>query len=183
MNLFALLNSDATSVAQSASSSASNVANQSAGNPWMTYVIYGVIILMFIFLFVSSSRKRKQQQAEMQEKMNSIAVGDKIKTIGMICGTVQEVCDDGTIVLLTGSETYPSYIKIDRQAIYQFSKPGEDGSQSEPFEELKEETADQAENQETAEKVEGEEVASETTEQVEGEQVASEKTESEDKPE
>ena len=41
-------------------------------------------------------------------------------TIGGVCGVVVEVCDDNTFVLETGTEkSGKSYIKFDKQAIYQ----------------------------------------------------------------
>ena len=53
--------------------------------------------------------------------LNAIKPGNKVKTIGGICGIVVEVCpDDNTFVLETGTENSgKSYIKFDRQAIYQ----------------------------------------------------------------
>ena len=52
---------------------------------------------------------------------NSIKPGNKVKTIGGICGIVVEVVEeDNTIVVETGTEASgKSYIKFDKQAIYQ----------------------------------------------------------------
>ena len=53
--------------------------------------------------------------------LDAIKPGNKVKTIGGICGIVVEVCpDDNTFVLETGTEASgKSYIKFDKQAVYQ----------------------------------------------------------------
>ena len=53
--------------------------------------------------------------------INAVKPGNKVKTIGGICGIVVEVDnEENTFVLETGTElSGKSYIKFDRQAIYQ----------------------------------------------------------------
>ena len=55
------------------------------------------------------------------DMLNAIQPGSKVKTIGGICGVVVEVCpEDNTFVLETGTEASgKSYIKFDKQAVYQ----------------------------------------------------------------
>ena len=55
------------------------------------------------------------------DMLNAIQPGNKVKTIGGICGVVVEVCpEDNTFVLETGTEASgKSYIKFDKQAVYQ----------------------------------------------------------------
>ena len=55
------------------------------------------------------------------DMLNAIQPGNKVKTIGGICGVVVEVCpEDNTFVLETGTESSgKSYIKFDKQAVYQ----------------------------------------------------------------
>ena len=74
-----------------------------------------------IGLMVYSSSKQKKRQQETMEMLDAIRPGNKVKTIGGICGVVVEVCpDDNTFILETGSETSgKSYIKFDKQAVYQ----------------------------------------------------------------
>ena len=66
-------------------------------------------------------RSQKKRQQEMQDRLRMIQPGNRVKTIGGICGTVVEVClEENTFVLETGSETSgKSYIKFDMVAIYQ----------------------------------------------------------------
>ena len=53
--------------------------------------------------------------------LDAIKPGNKVKTIGGICGVVVEICeDDNTFVIETGTEkSGKSYIKFDKQAVYQ----------------------------------------------------------------
>ncbi len=83
-----------------------------------------IIVLMcagVIALMVYSGRKQKKRQQETMEMLDAIRPGNKVKTIGGICGVVVEVCpEDNTFILETGSEASgKSYIKFDKQAVYQ----------------------------------------------------------------
>ena len=79
------------------------------------------IILIFVVLMVFSRRSQAKKQQEQMDRLNAIQPGNKVKTIGGICGVVVEVCpEDNTFVLETGTEASgKSYIKFDKQAIYQ----------------------------------------------------------------
>ena len=86
--------------------------------PWVLMIgAFALIVVMMIF----NNRSQKKRQKEMEETLNALKPGSKVKTIGGICGVVVEVCpEDNTFVLETGSETYgKSYIKLDKQAVYQ----------------------------------------------------------------
>ena len=91
------------------------------GNPITTYVMIGIIIVLFVVMFIFNSRSQKKRQKEQEEILNAVKPGSKVKTIGGICGIVAEVnAEEGTFVLETGSEaTGKCFIKFDRQAIYQ----------------------------------------------------------------
>ena len=86
-----------------------------------TYVILGVLIVAIIVMFVFSSKRRKKQEEEAKNLINAVKPGNKVKTIGGICGIVVEVDEaENTFVLETGSEqSGKCFIKFDRQAIYQ----------------------------------------------------------------
>ena len=95
------------------------------------------------------------------DMLNAIQPGHKVKTIGGICGVVVEVCpEDNTFVLETGTEASgKSYIKFDKQAVYQSDAnakkeepaPAAETPAEEPFEE---ETAEPAIEETTEEVVE-----------------------------
>ena len=107
-----------------------------AGNPWSQWIVIGVIAAAFIVIFILNSRSQKKRQKEMNETLNAVKPGCKVKTIGGICGIVVEVCpEDNTFVLETGSEASGKcYLKFDKQAIYQT-----DAKKEEPVKEEKKE--------------------------------------------
>ena len=92
-----------------------------ANTGWVTWVLLGVVVVIFVVFFVISSRKNKKRQEEAEQLMNAIKPGNKVKTIGGVCGIVVEVDpEENTFVLETGSEVSgKSYMKFDKQAIYQ----------------------------------------------------------------
>ncbi|MDE6597660.1 MAG: preprotein translocase subunit YajC [Clostridia bacterium] len=86
-----------------------------------TYVILAVLVVAIVVMFFFSSRKRKKQEKDAQDLINAVKPGNKVKTIGGICGIVVEVDnEENTFVLETGTEqSGKCFIKFDRQAIYQ----------------------------------------------------------------
>lgn len=100
---------------------ANNLLAEGADGAWMTYVFLGILVLAFIAMFVWQNRKQKKQQAEQEATKNAIRPGNKVKTIGGVCGIVVEVNpEESTFVMETGSEIAgKSYMKFDMQAIYQ----------------------------------------------------------------
>lgn len=94
-------------------------------NPWMMYIVLGVVVVIFVVWMVFSGRKNKQRQKEYTEQLEAIRPGHKVKTAGGICGIVVEVCDDNTVIMETGSETAgKSYIKMDKELIAQTDAKG-----------------------------------------------------------
>ena len=91
------------------------------GNPWQTWLMFGIIAAVLVVFMVFNRRTQTKRQEETMNMLNAIQPGNKVKTIGGICGVVVEVCpEDNTFVLETGSEASgKSYIKFDKQAVYQ----------------------------------------------------------------
>ena len=99
-------------------------AGSGKGSGWEQYIMWilvGVIVVGFIVWMVISSKKRKKQEQEAKDLIDAVKPGNKVKTIGGVCGIVVEVnSEENTFVLETGSETVgKSYVKFDKQAIYQ----------------------------------------------------------------
>ena len=89
-------------------------------SPLGSYIIMGVLLIAIIGLFVWQSRSNKKKQKEAQEMVNKLKIGDRVKTIGGICGFVAQINDaENTFVLATGLEENKSYVKFDKGAIYQ----------------------------------------------------------------
>jgi preprotein translocase subunit YajC len=131
------------------------------GNPWGTYLMLGILVAIMVVFMVLNRRSQKKRQEETMNMLNAIQPGNKVKTIGGICGVVVEVCpEDNTFVLETGTEASgKSYIKFDKQAVYQSdanAKKGEPAPAAEtPAEEpFEEETAEPAIEEATEEVVE-----------------------------
>lgn len=91
------------------------------GQQWVSFVILGVLIVAIIVMFIFSGRRRKKQEEDAKNLIEAVKPGNKVKTIGGICGIVVEVdTEENTFVLETGTEqSGKCFIKFDRQAIYQ----------------------------------------------------------------
>lgn len=98
---------------------ASDATSSSSGSSWTTWIMWIIIIAIFVLMFVFSGRQRKKQEKEMNDRMNALKVGDKVETVGRIYGTIVEINEEeNTLVLLTGSDELPGYIKVDKMAVY-----------------------------------------------------------------
>lgn len=107
-----------------------------AGNTWIW--IPALVIIVGMLVWSSISNKKRQKEA--QNMVNTLKKGDRVKTIGGICGFVVEIYDaENTFVLETGTAENKSYIKFDKAAIYQ-TAPKEGYANPKPkTEEVKEE--------------------------------------------
>ena len=91
---------------------------QNASPMNLILIIVMVVVIVGLFIFSSISNKKKQKQA--QDMVSSLKIGDRVKTIGGICGFVAAINDaENTFVLETGSGEDKSYVKFDKAAIYQ----------------------------------------------------------------
>ena len=116
-------------------------------------VIFAVLLVAIIGLFVWQSISGKKKQKEAQERVNALKVGDRVKTIGGVCGFVAEINNaENTFVLETGTDKNKSYVKFDKGAIYQtapaegsaVAQAAEEKEVEEPFEEQPVEQAPKA---------------------------------------
>ena len=139
-------------------------------NPWGSYIMMGVLFAIIIVFMVMNRQNQKKRQQETMNMLNAIQPGNKVKTIGGICGVVVEVCpEDNTFIMETGSEASgKSYIKFDKQAVYQTDATAkkEEAPVETPVEEEPVAPAEEVFEEISAEPTEApvEEVAEETTE-------------------
>lgn len=99
--------------------------NANPAGGYMLYAVLGVLIVLMIVWLIFSNRKGKQRQKEYAEQIAAIRPGNKVKTIGGICGIVVELCDDNTVIIETGSEqSGKSFIKMDKDCISQTDAKG-----------------------------------------------------------
>ena len=144
---------------------------QEEPNPIGSYIIMGVLIVAIIALFIWQSVTNKKRQKEAQEILNGLKIGDRVKTIGGVCGFVVQINDsENTFVLETGLENNKSYVKFDKGAIYQ-TAPAEGNAVEKKDEEPKEEAPAKPKKtrkkkaEKKAEEVATEEVKEETKEE------------------
>ena len=115
-----------------------NFYNLLASNDIGSIIAMIVIVIAIIGLFVWQTISGKKKQKEAQNMVNTLKIGDRVKTIGGICGFVAEINNaENTFVLETGTNDKKSYVKFDKGAIYQ-TAPHE-GSANAPKEEPKKE--------------------------------------------
>ena len=110
--------------------------NTEGGMNWGSIAIMGVLIVAIIGLFIWQTISGKKKQKQAQEMVNTLKIGDRVKTIGGICGFVAQINDaENTFVLETGLEENKSYIKFDKGAIYQ-TAPAQGSANAAPVEEV-----------------------------------------------
>ncbi len=134
---------------------------------WQTVLLWIFLIGAIVALWFFNKRSQQKREKEIQDTLDAIQPGSKVKTIGGICGVVVEVSnEDNTFVLETGSEaTGKSYITFDKKAVYQTDAVAAPAQEEAPVEETTEETPfeeGEAPKEETVE-----ETVEETTEQAE----------------
>lgn len=131
-----------------------------SGNGVGSYIMIIALVAVIVVFMVLNSRSAKKRQQEQQNLLDAIKPGNKVKTIGGICGVVVEVNpEDNSFVLETGTEASgKSYIKFDKQAVYQTdavpetkaTAPVEDAPETENKEDAPEEAPEAAEPVEEA---------------------------------
>lgn len=86
----------------------------------ITIILFIVIIVGMVALLIWQSISGKKKQKEAQNMVDNLKKGDRVKTIGGVCGFVYEINNaENTFVLETGSDDNKSYVKFDKGAIYQ----------------------------------------------------------------
>ena len=94
---------------------------EKSGSGGSSLILFGILFFIIIVFMVFNRRTQKKKQQETMNMLDAIKPGNKVKTIGGICGVVVEVCpEDNTFVMETGTEASgKSYLKFDKQAVYQ----------------------------------------------------------------
>ncbi len=68
---------------------------QQGGNPLMTFLMFGLIIVVFYFFMIRPQMKRQKELRKFQE---SLKKGDKVIIAGGVYGKVSEVKDEYIMV-------------------------------------------------------------------------------------
>lgn len=113
MNLFGI-----TALAEGAADTASAGSTGSGGvlGTIVSFAPLIIIIVLFYFMLIRPQRKRDKETKEM---LNALKVGDKVVTIGGICGKVAKIKDSYVFVETgnIGTQDEKSVIKMERDAI------------------------------------------------------------------
>lgn len=82
----------------------------------VTFLPMILIIVLLYFMMIRPQRKREKETKEM---INALKVGDKIVTIGGICGKVVKIKDEFVVIETgnIGSTGEKSYVKMERDSI------------------------------------------------------------------
>ncbi|MGN1100125.1 MAG: preprotein translocase subunit YajC [Christensenellales bacterium] len=107
---------------------------------WPLLLILGVFLVLMIVMSIVPQRKRQKQMAEM---MNSMKVGDEIRTVGGLAGFITAIDETGLLTINVGTEESPTYIKLMREGIYQVIKKEEPAAEVAP-------AAEESENKDDA---------------------------------
>ena len=94
---------------------------EAAGNNTMSIVLPVVLLVLVIGIFILNYFKSKKQRENMKNVVESLKVGDNVKTYSGFYGTIVEITEttDGKVaVLKTGNDKHVGYISIDMNAIY-----------------------------------------------------------------
>lgn len=126
-----------------------------SGSNWGSWLMMGILLVILIIFMVINRNSQKKQEEEAKATLNALKPGNKVTTIGGVCGVVVELCEDGTFILETGSEkTGKSYLKLLKEAIYQtdaVAEKKEEKKEVAPVEETAEAPAEEAAKEEKAE--------------------------------
>ena len=121
MNLFGIIAKAAEGTAATAGAAGDPTAVGGVGAMIASFAPMLLIILVFYFMLIRPQRKREKETRAM---LAALKVGDKIVTIGGICGKIVKIKD--TYVFIEtgniGTETEKSVIKMERDAIKSVEK-------------------------------------------------------------
>lgn len=93
------------------------MSNLLALKDWGFYIVLGLILVAGFVLMYFKNKKEQKQREENDKKLNSLAVGTEILTIGMIKGSI--VKNEGEyVVLATGDEENKGFITLHKKGIY-----------------------------------------------------------------
>ena len=87
-----------------------------------------IIIAGFALVWVLFLRPQQARQKAAREKSNTIEVGDEVLTVGGIYGIVQELDEEGDLIVEIAEGIH---VRVARRAVATVVKPDEDGEDGE----------------------------------------------------
>jgi len=96
---------------------------------------WGIMIILIAFAIgvtIISNISQKKRQKKTNDLLNELQVGDQIKTVGGIIGIITSFNDPkNQIIIKTGDNEHPTYIAIDKMAVYAVEENSKAGKSSE----------------------------------------------------
>lgn len=92
-----------------------------AANNTTSIIIYVVLIVALVAMLIMPYFTQKKKNQEFLKMIDSMKVGDLVKTAGGIIGRITKITDKGdikTVILETGSKSEKSYMEFDMSMIY-----------------------------------------------------------------
>ena len=89
-------------------------------NPVMAQIVtFLPMILIFVLLYFMMIRPQRKREKETRAMINALKVGDKVVTIGGICGKVIKIKDEFVVIETgnIGSTGEKSFVKMERDSI------------------------------------------------------------------
>ena len=114
MNLFMITAFAAENAAEGVNEAAA------AGAPGMSMIsMFLPIVLIIVLMYFMMIRPQRKREKETKEMLGAMKVGDKVVTIGGICGKVVKIKDEFVFIESgnIGTENEKSVIKMERDAI------------------------------------------------------------------
>ena len=90
-----------------------------ANNPANMIISFLPIILIFVIFYFIAIRPQRKKEKETRAMIDALKVGDKVVTIGGICGKISKI-KDNYVILETGNVGTPdekSFVKMERNSI------------------------------------------------------------------
>ena len=94
---------------------------QQTNQPGVKDMVVSILpfVLIFVVFYFIAIRPQKKREKETKAMIDALKVGDKVTTIGGICGKITKI-KDNYVVLETGNVGTPdekSFIKMERNSI------------------------------------------------------------------
>ena len=108
-----------TSTSTQAQGTQTQANGQQANGPLNMIVSFLPIILIFVIFYFIAIRPQRKKEKETRAMIDALKVGDKVVTIGGICGKISKI-KDNYVILETGNVGTPdekSFVKMERNSI------------------------------------------------------------------
>ena len=88
----------------------------------------GLLVLMFVVFYFVLIRPQRKRDKELKKQMETLAVGDKVATIGGLVGFVANIKGDEVTISTSAANTLVTYTKSAIQTVVKRESLNPDGS-------------------------------------------------------